>query len=203
MFKKVLITGFEAFGELDVNPSKSLIEALQEESYQSVFRSKRIHLTAAVLSVEYSRAFLEFKKLVDEHEPQIALSFGVAQKRNEICLEKIAINHKSKVLKDNSGHAPVENKILSSGPDGIFSNIEDLDGHALKLKEKGWRVKTSFTAGEYVCNALMYESCLYAKKKGFLYDFIHIPNVNLEQVLNDEKKQALPYFIFDMLELLK
>ena len=157
---------------------------------------------AFVLPVEYHRAFEALKSHIQEHTPEVVLSFGVAQNRKKICLERVAINHRSVKSKDNSGFTPETKKILEDGPDGIFSNIKDIDGLSKTLKEKGWKVRVSQSAGDYVCNALMYETCLLATENDFLYDFIHIPAEDLYHELHLKDVKPLYYFIIDVLEAL-
>ena len=199
---KILITGFERFGEFESNPSQTLVEALNKEPFKIQLKEAGFDVHAHVLPVEYNKAFESLKVLIEKQNPQIVLSFGVAQNREKICLERIAVNHRSILTKDNSGLAPDTQSVLEGGPDGVFSNITDLDELSMSLNEKGWRVRVSLTAGDYVCNALMYEACLLAKEKGFAYDFIHIPKEELSRALNMKKIKSLPYFVMDLLELL-
>lgn len=198
----ILITGFEPFGAIEKNSSQTLIEELSKESLKNEFESMGFDIKAFVLPVEYEKSFETLKALIDEYNPALVLSFGVAQKRKEICFERIAVNYRSKTLKDNSGCAPTFDKVLNNGPDGVFSNLMRIDDLSEDLKEQGWKVKVSLSAGDYVCNALMYETCLYAKEKGFVYDFIHIPNEQLYFKLNQNGDQSLACFVLDLLRCL-
>ena len=199
---KIIITGFEPFGDVDQNPSQTLIEEIKKEPFTSLFKDMGFDVEAHVLPVEYGKAFTALKKLVDEHKPKAVFSFGVATNRDQICLERVALNYKSLKHKDNSGDAPNTTEVIVRGPDGVFSTIKDLDLISESLEKEGWRVKVSSSAGEYVCNALMYESILYAREHNFLYDFIHIPCIDLYNSLNSKSEKSLAYFVVDLLQKL-
>jgi len=185
------------------NPSEILISDLKSTVYSKELLDINVEIKGVVLPVEYGQAFEILKKEIEIFRPDVVLSFGVAQNRKKICLERIAVNHRSKTLKDNSGKVPKNCKIIDDGPDGIFSNIEDIDELSLDLRQKGWSVEVSSSAGSYVCNSLMFETCLLAKELGFLYDFIHIPDLNMYSKLNATSEQELPSFVVDLIQVLK
>jgi pyroglutamyl-peptidase len=195
------VTGFEPFGGAKANPSQRLVEDLLKKSFQKKFSKIGIDLKAHVLEVEYTKAFNQLKDYIEEYKPEAVFTFGVAQKRKKICFERVAINYRSTSHKDNSGEAPKKSKIIQDGPDGVFSNIADLDEVSQKLNKKGWEVEVSLSAGDYVCNALMYEASLYSKEKRYLYDFIHIPADKHYERLH-KKDKPLPYFVVDLVKML-
>lgn len=197
---KVLISGFEPFLEIKENPSQLLANELKSDydqiskspntsandSLQSVF--SKITMESVILPVEYERAFVVLKETIDKFKPDLVLATGVAASRKDVGLERIAINHRSILRKDNTGNKPSDFKIHSTGPDGVFSNL-DVDSVVAATNEKrktnlyysnsdheDFTFKVSNTAGTYVCNALMYYLFLDAKMNSYSAGFLHIPN---------------------------
>ena len=193
---KILISGFEPFLEIKENPSQILATELKVD-YERVLQNQQIEnsdfvnvslvqkvfaeikLETVILPVEYDRAFMVLKEAIDKFQPDVVLSTGVAAGRSEVGLERIAINHRSVRLKDNTGQKASSSKIHDSGPDGVFSNL-DVDAIVAETNEiqskDNFVFKVSNTAGTYVCNALMYYLFLDAKMNSYQAGFLHIPN---------------------------
>lgn len=208
---KFLISGFEPFLDLKTNPTQLLVNDLSKVRSQNLKNNNfdtehKAHLSedfefkAIVLPVEFKNAFVVLKQAIDTYKPDVVLSLGVASERSDIELERIAINHQSLKNPDNTGEKPLSTKVIESGPDGVFTNLkvdeiaEYLNKHFMNINSDQ-KVKVSNSAGTYVCNALMYNLILDAKKNDYLAGFIHVPNKTDEVSI-----QNLKSFIFELIK---
>lgn len=164
---KILISGFEAFDGLESNPSEDLILELAKKKWDFM-------LYPVVLPVSFKKAFRKLKKEIDKLRPDIVICVGLAYIRNEITLERVAINFAEARIPDNDGFQPVGEFIVAQAPDGLFSDLP-INSMAQVCIDNKIKASISNTAGTYVCNALMYEVLLYGRSKKFKAGFIHIP----------------------------
>lgn len=175
MLKKILITGFEAFDSDSTNPSAQCLEWLQTR-FQSDSQIKFIHLP-----VSFKNSFLKFKNAFDEFSPDVVILMGLAKNRTDLTVERIGINWVDARIPDNDGVTLVRQKIQEDGPDGIFTRIS-FDKLIDICSEVGVPLKISTSAGEYVCNDLLYKSLLYTEKQKTELTFFHLPGrKNLEE----------------------
>ncbi len=175
MLKKILITGFEAFDSDATNPSAQCLEWLQTR-FHSDSQIKFI-----LLPVSFENSFLKFKKTFDEFSPDVVLLMGLAKNRTDLTVERIGINWVDARIPDNDGVTLVRQKISEEGPDGIFTRIS-FDKLNDQCNEVGVPLKISTSAGEYVCNDLLYKSLLYTQKQKTELTFFHLPGrKNLEE----------------------
>lgn len=166
---KLLVTGFEPFGGDEVNPSMEIaksLDGMEINGYQVVAR---------VLPVEWGTVRQRVEALMDEIQPAVVLSLGLAAGRTEISVEKVAVNYTSK-SKDNAGVLPSDQAVVPGGPDAFFATIP-AEQVVEDINQKGIPAKLSLTAGAYLCNYAFYCASRYAREKGgkTLVGFIHIP----------------------------
>lgn len=164
MTKKVLVTGFEPFDNCDVNPSQELLKFLDQQSFS-------YELKTQVLPVSFTKALPLLDQVIKDFKPTHVLLTGYAHKRTHLTIERIGINWVDARIPDNEGLTLKAQKILESGPDGLFSTLP-LDP-MLKAAVAHAPVAISTSAGEYVCNYVLYSFLnLYPDIPG---TFIHIP----------------------------
>jgi pyroglutamyl-peptidase len=166
---KLLLTGFEPFGGDAVNPSMEVaksLDGLEVNGYQVVVR---------VLPVEWGTVKDRLETLMDEIQPAVVISLGLAAGRSEISIEKVAVNYTSK-SKDNAGVIPVDRPVVPESADGYFATIPT-EQIVEDINKKGIPARLSLTAGAYLCNYAFYCASRYARQKGgeILVGFIHVP----------------------------
>lgn len=166
---KLLLTGFEPFGEDDVNPSMEVAKSLDGLDINGYI------VTARVLPVEWGTAKDRIEALIDEVQPAVVMSLGLAAGRTEISIEKVAVNYTSK-SKDNAGVIPSDRSIVPGAADAYFATIP-AEQVVEDLNKKGIPARLSLSAGAYLCNYAFYCASRYAQEKGggTLVGFIHIP----------------------------
>jgi pyroglutamyl-peptidase len=151
---RVLVTGFEPFGENDVNPSALVAEALD----------------GVVLPVSYERAGDELRRAVDERRPDLVVCFGLAADRTAIAVERYAHNFDEASTTDNDGTAGSGRPIDAAGPLALASMLP-VDEIVAALRAEEIPAEVSRDAGGYLCNHVMY-ALLWSGARG---GFVHLP----------------------------
>lgn len=171
MKKKILITGFEPFNEDATNPSGDWI------SWMSTRNAKPERMVKGlVLPVTFQTAFEIFKKSYDDFRPDVVILTGLAKNRKELTVERIGINWVDARIPDNNGVTLKFQKINPEGPDGVFTGVDLEKLISLALKS-GCVLNVSSSAGEYVCNDLLYKVLCYTLDKSTQTTFIHLPRL--------------------------
>ena len=165
----ILITGFEPFAQDRINPSQELMDVLDNEIGGA-------GIIKAVLPTAAHRAEKMIAELIDTHEPDAVISFGLAGERKGVTVERIGINVDDFRIPDNDGCQPRDTKIDEDGPDGCFSTL-DVKAVAESIRKAGIEASVSNTAGTFVCNHILYFTLLYCRRHhpDTVSGFIHLP----------------------------
>jgi pyroglutamyl-peptidase len=150
---KVLFSGFEAFGGHDQNPTALLVSAL-EKGVISI--PEEMTVDQIILPVTFQDSYKHLEEEIIAFNPDIIICFGLAEKRDSLSLESVAVNLMDARIPDNKGDQPVGKKISHGGADRYLSTLP-LAGFEGALKQAGISVAQSQNAGEYVCNYLFYK----------------------------------------------
>jgi pyroglutamyl-peptidase len=164
----VLVMGFEPFLDFDENPTETVVEGLNGRTIEGEL------ISGVVLPVNYELVEQEVLGALKKVKPSLAIGFGLAQKRERITPEKIAINYRSASEPDNAGVKIKDARIDESQPDGLFTNLP-VESLAVSLNSLGIPAAVSFSAGAYLCNNAMFVIVREAVKQGFSGGFIHVP----------------------------
>lgn len=186
---KILVTGFEPFGGMTVNPTQQMVEGLGERTLPG------IDLHTAVLPVEYDECLRVILAEIDRVEPDAVIACGLAAGRTAVTPERIAVNVKDtasdQAVADNAGRRP-EDERISDGPDGIFSTLP-IRAIQQALVSAGIPSSISNTAGTYICNNTMYGILEHLRRRGShaLAGFVHFP-ASTEMAAADPRLASLP-----------
>lgn len=167
---KVLVTGFEPFGENTINVTENLVKSLPNQL-------EHLHIIPKVLPVVFYRSSEMILELIKSEAPEVIISLGLAAKSNSIRIETIAKNINSARIRDNAGNTPQNEKIDPAGED-IFPSSLPIPRIFRQLKNSGFPVTLSESAGSYVCNHVFYTVMhyIYAKAPDKKGGFIHYPS---------------------------
>lgn len=167
--KKILITAFEPFGKDKINPSEEILKKIK-----SKYNKNKIY--KLLLPVTFNESFNLLKKEIIKIKPDIIISLGLAGGRDNISIERIAINIDDAKIPDNNGYQPIDKQICSNGKNAYFSNLP-LKKIVDEINKIGIKASVSNTAGTYVCNHIMYQVLNYINKNNLKIKggFIHIP----------------------------
>lgn len=183
--KKLLVTGFEAFGGDATNASWEAVSQLPERIGDFLLIKKQI-------PVEYNRVGEVLQQFVAEIQPDAVICVGQAATRSAITPEKIAINWKSANIADNAGILYSGEVIREDAQDGYFSTLP-VEKMVDAMRKAGVPAQVSYTAGTYVCNCTLYELLHYLKHSHphISACFIHVPYL-CTQVIDRPQFPSLP-----------
>jgi pyroglutamyl-peptidase len=113
---------------------------------------------------------------LDETDPRMVVSLGLAGGEPLIRLERVGVNLADFPVADNDGALPKDAPLSPRGPDAHASTLPMRDIHAALLRA-GIPARLSNTAGTYLCNACLYLTGAALKRLGSAspYGFIHLP----------------------------
>jgi pyroglutamyl-peptidase len=172
---KLLLTGFESFGEVATNPAQRIVEALAAD--RAVERFAKSLYTTAILPVEFAAAGARIRALIEAVRPDLILMLGVAAGRAAISLERIALNlDDSPARGDNAGAMPDGAPIEPDGPLALAATLPLVELRAA-LAAAGIPAAISNHAGAYVCNHVFYVALRTVERLGLpaRCGFIHVP----------------------------
>lgn len=165
---KVLLTGFEPFGEDSLNPSQALLNAKEQLHVTGV------EVIGCVLPVVRYQAAEVAINAIKTHQPDLVLMFGQASGRAAITPERVAINLDDYRIADNAGHQPIDEAIIANGPAAYFTTLP-VKAMVEDLQQAGIAAEVSYSAGTFVCNHLFYAVQHYLAQKDIRSGFIHVP----------------------------
>ena len=176
---RILVTGFEAFGKSDVNPSAEVAQVLDGTSVAG----HEVH--GVELPVTAHEATRALEAAVERYDPVIVLSLGLANGRSMLALERVAINVLDFPIPDNDGAQPTDEPVVEGGPAAYFASLP-LKAILAAWREAGIPGYVSNTAGTYVCNLTFYSSMHLSEQRGYRAGVIHVPYLP-EQAANVEE----------------
>lgn len=167
----VLLTGYEPFGEHDENPSQEVATDLNGQTVAGH------EVVGRVLPVEYDVAGKRIVELIEEYDPDVVVSTGLAGGRSSVCLGRVGINVNDCVtVPDNAGVEPHNEPIKEDGNDAYFSTLPVVD-IVESLLDSGVPSRVSNTAGTHLCNNALYSTRDYVESNSLkiLSGFVHLP----------------------------
>ena len=176
--KKLLITGFEPFGNFEVNPAWLAVEKLQE-------RIGEFQLCKLMIPTTFGQAAKILLEKAEEFCPDVILSVGVAGGRSAVTPERIAVNIRDARIADNAGFQPQGDPVDVTGPAAYFATVP-VQKMVQAIQNAGIPAMASNTAGTYVCNDVMYTVLHHFAGSATVAGFIHIPQ------LPEQGEPALP-----------
>ena len=162
----LLVTAFEPFDGAPTNASLILLEKLKQLDWDG-----RVIFLGPV-AVSFEDAWPTVKREMDKHPGlQGVIALGQAEGRDNISLERLALNWVETRTPDNDNFVPKKGKLDKNGPEVIWSGFPWQEMETSKLWSR------SYSAGTYVCNALMYSLTDWAQQEGKTAGFVHVPLV--------------------------
>lgn len=176
---RILVTGFEPFGQDKVNPSLELLKKLPSQ----ILKADIIKLE---LPVVRWKAVDKIKEAIKEYSPDVVLSVGQLLGKSDISIERVAINVDDYKEPDNEGNKPIDEPIIKGGATAHFMSIP-IKAILQKLIENHMPASISNGMGTYLCNHVAYGvASIVSEYENIKSGFIHIP-VLPEQTINKGK----------------
>lgn len=181
---KILVTGFEPFGNETINPSWQAVSQLPDV----IDTGEIIKLE---LPVEFNHSAEVLEEAMDIHMPDAVICVGQAGGRSAVSVEKVAINLQEARIPDNAGHQPTDIAVKSDGDTAYFSTLP-VKEMVKNIHQAGIPAAVSYTAGTYVCNDLMYQLLYLGQKKypDLMGGFIHVPFIETQAI---DKPAGTPF----------
>lgn len=173
---KILVTGFDPFGGESINPAYEAVKLLPD----TIKDAQIIKLEVPTVFKRGPQATID---AIDKYAPDYVLCIGQAGGRSQLTPEFVGINYVQARIPDNDGDQPLNQPLVKGAPDAYFSQLP-VYAMVEKMKANGIPASVSFTAGTYVCNAMLY--CVlhalntkYTNTKG---GFMHVPYATSQTV---------------------
>ncbi|MDR2276617.1 pyroglutamyl-peptidase I [Vagococcus fluvialis] len=173
---KILVTGFDPFGQDTMNPAIEAVKRLPD----TISGAEIIKLEIPTV---FNKSAEVTREAMAKHDVDYVLNIGQAGGRFDLTPERVAINLDDARIPDNEGNQPIDVEIKADGESAYFSQ-HPVKAMVTAIKNAGLPASVSNTAGTFVCNHIMYQS-LYLTHKEFpkaKAGFMHVPFLP-EQVL--------------------
>ena len=164
----VLVTGFGPFDSHEINPSQLIAEALDG---QEIYGAQ---IVGICLPVDFNDSVAVVIQTIEDINPVIVISIGLAARHRFINVEKLGINLKRDPYDKENGSRFY--RINQNGPFFRQSSIP-VRSIAQKLRRAGIPARQSWFAGTYICNALLYGvlSHITENELPIKAGFLHVP----------------------------
>ena len=168
---KVLVTGFEPFGDEAMNASLEAVRRLPA-------RVGALEIETAELPTSYARSLAALEAAIMRTKPDIVLCVGQAGDRAALCVERVAINVQDAEIADNDGAKPVDGPAIAGGPAAYLATLPARAVVAALHAEK-LPAQLSMSAGTFVCNHVFYGlmHLAEARRHSFRAGFLHVPRL--------------------------
>ena len=167
--KRLLITGFDAFGGQDVNPSWLAVQALPDQ----VGDFELCKLQIPTMFGTAAKAVLEAAEAL---QPHVILCVGQAGGRAAVTPERIAVNIRDARIPDNAGNQPAGEAVAPDGPAAYFTTVP-VKEMAQAIRDARIPGTVSNSAGAFVCNDVLYSLLHHYAGTDTRVGFIHVPYI--------------------------
>lgn len=177
----MLLVGFEAYGGRGVNPAAEISKLMDGETIAGT------KVSSAVLPVNLNGMTARLDALIARHSPSALICLGLWPGEAMIRLERFGVNLNDFEIPDNQGtvtHGPIE-------PDGPAARGATLPLERIRetLLKAGIPARLSSSAGNFLCNALLFGALGLLERRGSAIPcgFIHLPYMpeQVATMLND------------------
>lgn len=170
----VLVTGFGPFPGAPSNPTQQLVARLARLRRPA---TAGLRLVTHVLPTSYAAVDQQLPLLIEKHQPDAIVMFGLAGRTKAIRIETLARNRTTRVYPDIDRKIPKGTSITRG--EGARRGRAPFVRLAAAVRGSGMSVRLSRDAGTYLCNygywrALEQQSRAASPQ---LIVFVHIPNM--------------------------
>lgn len=165
--RAALVTGFEPFAGLGLNPSAELARRIDGSTIAGT------PVVGRILPVDIERIDGAIRDVLQEIEPVAVINLGLVAGEPVVRLERVALNLAAFEIPDNAGRLVEDRALERAGAVALWARL-DLAKIRQALLEQGIPARLSSTAGTYLCNAAMYRF-LRAVPAAIPCGFIHLP----------------------------
>jgi len=182
---RILLTGFEAFGDHPSNPTLTALAAFGNQQIAGA------QIVTQALPVDAARMPGVLEEVLRRLRPQAVLLTGLAAGRVQLSLERAALNVLDFRIPDNAGVSFQDAELFPGGSDAYLSTLP------LRAVLGAWQAAglpgyISDTAGLYLCNQAMYLA-RHQLGPSVPCGFLHVPADETLALAQPSGKPPLPY----------
>jgi pyroglutamyl-peptidase len=187
---KILVSGFEPYGEMTVNPTQTLAEEARS------FELEGIEVHSVLLPVNYDECVESLVEEIERVSPDAVVACGLYPGRTAVTPERVGLNVKDTMvddpIADNRGKKPTDEPITYEGPDALFSLLPYRE-ITKNLLAAGIPAFVSNSAGTYICNNTLFGLVDYVVRNDLQTPagFVHFP-ASTEMAVEDPTQPSLP-----------
>lgn len=172
---KVLLTGFERFGNTPINPAESVANALDNTVIAGA------EVIARIIPAVFFESIEEVCTAIETVQPHVVIMMGEYGGRATITVERIAQNYNDSAryqLADNHGRAMQGEPTAADGPAAYYSSLP-IRAMVKAMREAGVPADISDAPGTFCCNHLMYGVLHHIATRGLdiRAGWIHLPHL--------------------------
>jgi pyroglutamyl-peptidase len=170
----VLVTGFGPFLGAPSNPTQQLVARLARLRRPA---TAALRLVTHILPTSYAAVDQQLPALIDKHQPDAIVMFGLAGRSKAIRIETLARNRIARVYPDIDRRIPQATRIVPG--EGTRRGRAPFVRLAAAVRASGLPARLSRDAGTYLCN-YGYWSALERRSRAVtprLVVFVHVPNM--------------------------
>lgn len=169
---KILLTGYEPFLDMKVNPSMEAIRMLDGMEYHGY------EVVVEEVPMRYAEVRDIIRGYIDNHNPAAVICTGVSSIGTGIAVERVAINLGSADGRVNFGFECIDQILNPDGPVAYWSTLP-IREIVKEINENRVPAYISNSAGTQGCNLIFYHLMDYISEKGLdtLGGFIHVPRL--------------------------
>ncbi|MCC6984286.1 MAG: pyroglutamyl-peptidase I [Bauldia sp.] len=166
----ILMTGFEPFGGEAVNSSWEAVRRVDGAQLDDCL------VRAMQLPTVFGAADEMLLAEIRASRPDAVIMVGQAAGRDAIALERRAINRAHAYIADNAGCQPSDQTVCPDAPRAYGSTLP-VSTITRALRNAGIAVKSSLSAGTFVCNSVFFSACHHRESANprMPVGFIHVP----------------------------
>ena len=183
--KTVLISGFEPFGGMSVNPAQEVIRVLD-----GIELPQGGVVQTVTVPVVYRKSIDAVVTAISNYQPSVILMVGLAPGRTGIMPERVAINIDDFRCVDNEGNQVIDSTVVNDGPAAYFSTLP-VKNMVAEMRKACIPASVSNSAGTFVCNHLFYGVMHRLRDSTVRAGFIHLPLLPEQALQGDEPSLSL------------
>ena len=170
----VLVTGFGPFPGAPSNPTQQLVTRLAHLRRPA---TTGVRLVTHVLPTSYAAVDQQLPSLIDKHQPDAIVMFGVAGRSKAIRIETLARNRTTRVYPDIDRNV-LQRASITPG-EGPRRGRAPFVRLAAAVRASGLPARLSRDAGTYLCNYGYWRALEHRSQADNprLVVFVHIPNM--------------------------
>lgn len=180
----VVISGFDQYEGIDVNPSFEVPNALAKQGLGEIvdiddpLHDVDVSISAVSLPVSFANAWPTLREAIDATRPNIVIATGLKHAAHSVLLERCATNLMNAAKPDADNALPRFEPIIPDGPAAYWTRLP-LRAIINDFAHDAIPATLSSDAGTFVCNSLFYHLLNWASTQDrVLAGFVSFPLVN-------------------------